>query len=122
MLLSFFKVVADVLYMIPQGAVGVWLIVVCRQSANGPTARLAKTGHRRRDRSPIDQHIPHRLRTFVDSAILHGPISDDDPTPPGTDRANGIVHLALAIGTLIGCSTYPIWTALAGRWLILRRT
>src|ERR1700743_84763 len=34
MLLSFVRVVADVLYMIPQGAVGGWLIAVCRQRAN----------------------------------------------------------------------------------------
>jgi hypothetical protein len=67
LLLSFFKVVADVLYMIPQGAVGVWLIVVCRQKANG--------------------------------------------LPTG---------LLLAIGTLIGCSMCPLWSALAGRWLLLR--
>ena len=57
---------------------------------------------------------------FVDPAILHGRVSDDDPTPPGTEKANESVHIALAIGTLIGCSTYPIWTALTGRWLLLR--
>jgi hypothetical protein len=64
--------------------------------------------------------FPIGYALFVDSAILHGPISDDDPTPAGTDRANGIVHILLAIGTLVGCSTYPVWTALSGRWLQVR--
>lgn len=50
---------------------------------------------------------------------------------PGSNRSTGVaavallalvklVHIALAIGTLIGCSTYPVWSALAGRWLVLR--
>ncbi|WP_213947500.1 hypothetical protein [Luteibacter sp. dw_328] len=64
--------------------------------------------------------FPVGYSLFVDPAMLHGPISDDDPTPPGTERANGIVHMVLAIGTLIGCSMYPLWSALAGRWLLLR--
>jgi len=120
MLLSFVNVVADVLYMIPQGAVGGWLIVVCRQSANGLPRGLRRLGIVAGGGLILISIFPIGYSLFVDSAILHGPISDDDPTPPGTERANGIVHLALAIGTLIGCSTYPIWTALAGRWLILR--
>jgi len=120
MLLSFVNVVADVLYMIPQGAIGGWLIVVCRQSGNGLPRGLRRLGIVAGVGLILISIFPIGYSLFVDSAILHGPISDDDPTPPGTERANGIVHLALAIGTLIGCSTYPIWTALAGRWLILR--
>jgi hypothetical protein len=67
--------------------------------------------------------FPIGYALFVDPAILHGPVADDDPTPPGTETANEIVHIALAIGTLIGCSTYPIWAAPAapaGRWMLLR--
>jgi hypothetical protein len=119
--LSFVNVIADVLYMIPQGALGGWLIVVCRQTANGLPVGLRRLGIVAGVGLLLISIFPIGYSLFVDSAILHGPISDDDPTPPGTDRANGIVHIALAIGTLIGCSTYPIWTALAGRWLLLRR-
>jgi hypothetical protein len=67
--------------------------------------------------------FPIGYALFVDPAILHGPVADDDPTPPGTETANEIVHIALAIGTLIGCSTYPISAAPAapaGRWMLLR--
>jgi hypothetical protein len=120
MFLSLVKVVADVLYMIPQGAVGVWLIVACRQIASGLPRGLRRLGIVAGIGLILVTVFPIGYSLFVDPAILHGPVSDDDPTPPGTERANEIVHIALAIGTLIGCSTYPIWTALAGRWLLLR--
>ncbi|HVI56025.1 MAG TPA: hypothetical protein VM621_13360 [Luteibacter sp.] len=118
--LSFVKVVADVLYMIPQGAFGGWLIVVCRQNATGLPPGLRRLGIVAGGGLLLISVFPIGYALFVDPAILHGPIADDDPTPPGTERANGIVHLALAIGTLIGCSMYPLWSALAGRWLLLR--
>ena len=121
MSLSFVKVVADVLYMIPQGAVGAWLIVVCRQPANGLPTGLRRLGFVAGAGLILISIFPIGYALFVDSAILHGPVSDEDPTPPGTERADGIVHIALAIGTLIGCSTYPIWTALTGRWLLSRK-
>ena len=122
MLLSLVKVVADVLYMIPQGAVGGWLIVACRQRANGLPRGLRRLGVLAGIGLILVTVFPIGYSLFVDPAILHGPVSDDDPTPPGTERANVIVHIALAIGTLVGCSTYPIWAALAGRWLLLRGT
>ena len=120
MLLSFVGAVADVLYMIPQGAVGAWLIAVCRQTANGLPTGLRRLGIVAGVGLILISLFPIGYSLFVDFAIFHGPISDDDPTPPGTERANEIVHIALGIGTLIGCSTYPIWSALAGRWLLLR--
>ena len=119
-LLGIVKVVADVLYMIPQGALGAWLIVVCRQKANGLPKGLRRLGIVAGVGLLLISLFPIGYSVFVDPAILRGPISDDDPTPPGTDRANGIIHLVLAVGTLVGCSIYPLWSALAGRWLLLR--
>ncbi|MDY0745736.1 hypothetical protein SNE35_14545 [Paucibacter sp. R3-3] len=120
MLLSFANVAADVLYMIPQGAVGAWLIVVCWKFATDLPKGLRRLGIVAGVGLMLISIFPLGYALFVDSAILHGPISDDDPAPPGTETADGIVHAALAIGTLIGCTAYPIWTALAGRWLLLR--
>ena len=120
MLLSVVQVVADVLYMIPQGAVGGWLLAVCRQTSNGLPKGLRRLGIVAGVGLILVSIFPIGYALFVDSAILHGPVGDDDPTPPGTERANQVVHLALAFGTLIGCSTYPIWSALAGRWLVSR--
>lgn len=120
MLLSFVNAIADVLYMIPQGALGAWLMVVCRQSANGLPSGLRRLGVVAGIGLILISLFPIGYALFVDPAILHGPISDNDPTPPGTDRANSIVHMVLALGTLIGCSMYPLWSALAGRWLLVR--
>jgi hypothetical protein len=119
-LLGFVKVVADVLYMIPQGAVGGWLIAVCLQKANGLPKGLRMLGVVAGVGLILISLFPIGYSLFVDPAMLRGPISDDAPTPPGTDGANGIVHMVLAAGTLVGCSMYPLWSALAGRWMLLR--
>jgi hypothetical protein len=119
-LLGFVKVVADVLYMIPQGGVGGWLIAVCLQKANGLPKGLRILGVVAGVGLILISLFPIGYSLFVDPAMLRGPISDDAPTPPGTHRANGIVHMVLAAGTLIGCSMYPLWSALAGRWMLSR--
>jgi hypothetical protein len=119
-LLGFVKVVADVLYMIPQGAVGGWLIAVCLQKANGLPKGLRMLGVVAGVGLILISLFPIGYSLFVDPAMLRGPISDNAPTPPGTDRANGIVHMVLAAGTLVGCSMYPLWSALAGRWMLSR--
>jgi hypothetical protein len=119
-LLGFVKVVADVLYMIPQGAVGGWLIAVCLQKANGLPKGLRILGVVAGVGLILISLFPIGYSLFVDPAMLRGPISDDAPTPPGTHRANGIVHMVLAAGTLVGCSMYPLWSALAGSWMLSR--
>lgn len=119
-LLGSVKAVSDVLYMIPQGAVGVWLIAVCRQTANDLPLGLRRLGIVAGAGLILVSVFPIGYSLFVDPAILHGPLSDNDPTPQGTETADRIVHIALAAGTLVGCSTYPIWSSLVGRWLLLR--
>lgn len=118
-LLSLANVVADVLYMLPQGAIGIWLIVVCRQLSLRLPRGLQILGIVAGIGLILVSTFPIGYALFVDPAILHGPVSDDDPTPLGTEQANQIVHIALAAGTLLGCSTYPIWSALTGRWILL---
>ncbi|MET0935829.1 MAG: hypothetical protein ABWX83_07565 [Luteibacter sp.] len=122
LVLGYVKVVADVLYMIPQGAFGAWLIVVCWQKAIGLPTGLRILGTVAGIGLVLVSIFPIGYALFVDPAILHGPIADNGPTPPGTRRANGIVHIVLAVGTLIGCSMYPLWSVLAGRWLMGRGT
>jgi hypothetical protein len=120
-LLGIAEVIADVIYMIPQGAVGGWLIVVGRQTSNEIPRGLRRLGLVAGIGLLLVAVFPIGSSLFVDPAIFHGPVSDDDMAPAGTEKANSLVHLALAIGTFIGCSTYPIWAALTGRWLLLRR-
>jgi hypothetical protein len=122
MVLGSAGLVADVLYMIPQGALGVWLIVVCQRNAAGLPPGLRWLGGVAGVGLILIGIFPIGYAAFVDAAILHGPISDNDPAPPGTDKANQVIHILLAIGTLIGCPTYPLWSGLAGRWLLVRGT
>ena len=119
-LLGFARVVADVLYMIPQGAVGGWLIAICLQRANGLPKGLRILGIVAGVGLILISLFPIGYALFVDPAILSGPISENGPAPPGTRRANGVIHLVLAVGTLIGCSMYPLWSVLAGRWFLFR--
>jgi len=120
MVLSFAQVVADVLYMIPQGAVGAWLVAVCLQHANGLPKGLRRLGIVAGVGLILISVFPIGYALFVDPAILYGPISERGPAPAGTRKANGIIHMVLAIGTLIGCSMYPLWSVLAGRWFLLQ--
>ncbi len=59
---------------------------------------------------------------FVDPAMFHGPITDNTSEPPGTETANGILHVVLLIGTFMGVATYPIWAALVGRRLLRQKS
>lgn len=120
MVLGSASVVADVLYMIPQGALGVWLIVVCQRNAAGLPTGLRWLGVVAGAGLILIGIFPIGYAAFVDTAILHGPISDKGHAPPGTDQANQVIHILLAIGTLVGCPTYPLWAGLAGRWLLVR--
>jgi hypothetical protein len=45
--------------------------------------------------------------------ILHGEPSEPHSPPPTT--ANLVIHLMLIFGTLLGVTTYPIWSILVGR-------
>lgn len=119
-LLSMAKLVADVLYMIPQGAVGGWLIFVCRQSSIGLPRGLRWLGIVAGTGLLLVGIFPVAYGLLVDPAIFHGPVSDDDPLPPGTDEANIVVHAVLALGTLTGCTAYPLWAIFVGRWLLGR--
>ncbi len=119
LLLSFARIVADVIYMIPQGLIGIWLIAMCRQ----PQARNFSRGLRRLGTVAgfgliLAAAYPVGYFLFVDPSIFHGPISDDVPPPAGTETANVIFHLMLAVGTFTGFALYPLWTALLGRKLL----
>ncbi|QWT21556.1 hypothetical protein KPL74_06005 [Bacillus sp. NP157] len=120
MVLGSASIVADVLYMVPQGALGVWLIVVCGRNTIGLSKGLRWLGVVAGVGLVLVGVFPIGYAWFVDPAILHGPISDNGHAPAGTEKANQIIHILLAVGTLIGCPTYPLWSALTGRWMLLR--
>ena len=114
--LIFVNVVWDVLYMIPQGILGVWLVVVNRLMSRVLPRGLTRLGTVAGLGLVLVGTFPLAFAIFVDPVGLHGPIPDDQPFPETT--ANGIIHIVLLIGTLMGVSTYPIWTILLGRRLL----
>jgi hypothetical protein len=108
---------ADMLYMLPQGLIGLWLIAVCL-SASGLSRSLRAMG--------ILGGIGLVLIT-VSAAIIANALGwhiFDLTTAPSvaaeakSSPANRLGHTILPIGTLLGRILYPIWTIAVGYKLI----
>jgi hypothetical protein len=114
--LIFANAVWDVLYMVPQGVLGIWLIVINRRLSGVLPRGLTRFGIICGIGLLLCGTFPLAYAAFVDSAGLHGAISDaaEGPSTP----ANGITHIVLLIGTFMGVATFPIWSVLLGRRLL----
>ena len=108
LLLGFVGVIPNVFYMVPQGVLGVWVIVVGRL---------------------VPEVIPRGLRWlgFVSGIglllVATFPIAYVllvDPQAPHS-TANRIIHIVLKVGSWMGVFTFPIWSALVGRRLLRQR-
>ena len=108
MLLGLVGVIPNVFYMVPQGVLGVWVIVVGRL---------------------VPVVIPRGLRWlgFVSGIglllVATFPIAYVllvDPKAPHS-TANRIIHIVLKVGSWMGVFTFPIWSALVGRRLLRQR-
>jgi hypothetical protein len=119
LLLTFVKV-WDAMYMIPQGVLGVWLIVVNRQATGVFPRSLTRLGQVSGVGLLLVGAFPISYAIFVDPIGFHGPVPFDS-VPPQAPTANAIVHIVLLIGTFMGVTTYPIWAALLGRRLLRMR-
>ena len=122
LLLVFPKIVADVLYMFPQGIFGVWLIIVnWRLSGLLPKATrwfgmivgfgLALVGI-----------FPPGYALFVDPILLQIPAASEEAVAkiPIDTPANTLLHQILFIGTFRGVITFPVWEVLLGARLLRR--
>ena len=122
LLLVFPKIVADVLYMFPQGIFGVWLIIVnWRLSGLLPKATrwfgmivgfgLALVGI-----------FPPGYALFVDPILLQIPAASEEAVAkiPIDTPANTLLHQILFIGTFMGVITFPVWEVLLGARLLRR--
>ncbi len=121
LLLTFANVIADSIYMVPQGVLGIWLIVVNRLLPSVLPRSLRWLGIVCGVGLVLVAAFPIGYGMFVDSAIFHGP-DTHAPEPPGTETANSIVHNVLSIGTFMGVTTYPIWAALVGCRLLRQKS
>ena len=108
-------VVADDLYTVPQGILGVWLIVVNQRLTSVLRRRLTRFGTVVGFGLLLVGIFPLAYGILVDPIGLRGPVPPDYPSPDTT--ANTIIHIIFYIGTLLGVVTYPVWIILLGRRL-----
>ncbi len=119
LLFGIVKIFYDVLYMVPQGVFGVWLMV-----ANWRLSGVLRNGLRwfgivvGSGLLIVATYVPG-YAIFVDPVILRIPVVDlaNYPEPP-MDLANTILHQMIWIGTIMGVVTLPIWTILLGTRLL----
>lgn len=112
-------VVADDLYTMPQGVLGVWLMVVNRRLSGVLPRGLTWFGAVVGFGLLLVGTFPLAYGLFVDPIGLHGPVPPNYPNPDTT--ANAIIHDVFFVGTVMGVWTYPIWTILLGRRLLSAR-
>jgi hypothetical protein len=114
-LLSFAKVLVDVLYMFPQGVFGVWLIIVCWGMSGILSKGLRWFGMIVGLGLSIIGTSLVGYAIFVSTIILQIPAATEEAiaqVPQNTP--NLIVHQMLFIGSFMGVLTLPIWTVLLG--------
>lgn len=106
------NLVEDDYYMVPQGLVGMWLMVVNWKLSRPGSRALARFGMVVGFGLLLVGTFPIAYVLLVNPTGLHS----FDPDPEST--ANTIIHNVLALGTLLGVLTYPVWTFLLGRRLL----
>ena len=120
LLLSIANLINGQLFMIWQGLLGAWIIIVCRFALTTLSQGLRRFGTVVGVGLLIVAIFPIGYLIFVDPSL--GPLPWDYDGPPGTERANDILHDILGIGGFLGIATLPIWTALTGRRLLKTAT
>ena len=121
MLLGFAGVISDTIYMVPQGVLGVWLIVVGRLVPGVVPRGLRWLGFVSGIGLVLVATFPIAYAVLVDPVIFQVPVPQ--PFPEGPDStANGIIHIVLMLGSFMGVLTFPIWSALVGRRLLRQRS
>ncbi|MEP6750178.1 MAG: hypothetical protein ABJB86_20735 [Bacteroidota bacterium] len=116
LLMIFPNILADILYMFPQGIFGFWLIIInCKLKGMLPAGLrwfgvIVGTG------LVMVGIFPPAYAIFVDAILIYIPAA-----PPGVIEnipvntpANIFLHQTLWIGSLMGVLTLPAWTILLG--------
>ncbi|TKK65389.1 hypothetical protein FC093_19970 [Ilyomonas limi] len=124
LLLNFPKILADVLYMFPQGVFGAWMIIACFRTGSLIPQWLRWFGIIVGVGLVLVGTFPMGYAIFVDNIILHIPaVSDEVVAKIPTDTpANVFLHQLIWIGTIMGVLTLPIWTILIGARLLRTKT
>ena len=115
-LLIFPGLVSDILYMIPQGVFGVWLIFVSTRLKGMIPGGLRWLGMIAGLGLALVGIFPIGFAIFVDPMPVQIPPGPPKEFPNTT--ANSILHQLLFIGSIMGVLTLPVWTILTGRRLL----
>ena len=124
LLLIFPRVLADVLYMFPQGIFGIWIMIACWRLKGLISKWLRWFGIIVGFGLTLVGTFPLGYAIFVDSIILQIPAPTDQVMQniPTETAANILLHRVLWIGTFMGVLTLPIWTILIGVRLLREKT
>jgi hypothetical protein len=122
--LNFPKILADVLYMFPQGIFGVWIMIACWRSGGLIPQWLRWFGIIVGFGLALVGIFPLGYAIFVDNIILHIPVPSDEVIQkiPVDTPANVFLHQIIWIGSFMGVLTLPIWTILIGARLLRKKT
>ena len=114
---------SDMLYMLPQGGIGLWLIAVCAKwpTAIGRATRYLGLG--------VGVGLLMVAGSFIAIATAQGPalwaLRDQHlgPLDPAIESSslNVVGHQVLALGSLLGVLMYPVWAVMASRALAQER-
>lgn len=118
LLLTTPKIIADVLYLFPQGIFGAWLVFFNWHMKGVLSKGLRWFGIKVGVGLILAGIFPVGYAIFVDTIILQIPAASDEAVQKIPDTtANMILHQMVAVGTLLGVVTLPVWTILLGRKL-----
>ena len=116
LLLTLAHVLNDMLYMVPQGIFGVWIVWLSRYLSGVLPRHVRWVGIVAGAGLVLIGVFPIAFGIFVDPLVLRGPVPPDYQDVNST--ANVVAHIILALGTLIGVPLYPVWSFSVGRTLL----
>jgi hypothetical protein len=116
LLLTLVHVLNDMLYMVPQGIFGLWMIWLGKHLSGLLPRHVKWMGIVAGLGLSLIGIFPIAFTIFVDPIAFRGPIPPDYQDVNST--ANIVVHIMLALGTLIGVPLYPLWSIAVGRTLL----
>ena len=117
--LIFVHLAWDMVYTIPQGLIGVWLMLVNWRLSGVLGGGLRWLGMIAGFGMVLVGQFPISYVIVVEPMNYFVPVPDDSPMVEST--ANNIIHLLLIIGSYVGVLPYAIWSMLVSRRLLRER-
>ena len=116
LLMIFPNILADILYMFPQGIFGVWLIIINLKLKGILPVGLRWFGMIVGVGLAMVGIFPPAYAIFVDAILIHIPAPPPELIEkiPVDTPANIFLHKILFIGSFMGVLTLPFWSILLG--------